>query len=99
MGMPGGPTCVRGWPSQNAGSMTATMPAARRIVSRVALDQTFVGLTFSLFVRDNLRQRRAIVGDALNLLELSDGWGHLRFGTNWDGNQHAYETTIDLRKA
>ncbi len=39
-----------------------------------------------------------LVGDMLNLLELSDGWGHLKFGTNWDGNQHAYETTIDLIK-
>lgn len=34
--------------------------------------------------------------DMLNLLELSDGWGHLKFGTNWDGNQHAYEATVDL---
>lgn len=40
----------------------------------------------------------AVVGDLLNLLELSDGWGHLKFGTNWDGNQHAYETTVDLAK-
>ncbi len=40
-----------------------------------------------------------LVGDMLNLLELSDGWGHLKFGTNWDGNQHAYETTIDFEKA
>jgi DMSO reductase family type II enzyme molybdopterin subunit len=40
-----------------------------------------------------------LVGDMLNLLEVTDGWGHLKFGTNWDGNQHAYETTLDLRKA
>lgn len=40
-----------------------------------------------------------VVGDMLNLLELTDGWGHLKFGTNWDGNQHAYETTVDLKKA
>jgi len=39
-----------------------------------------------------------LVGDMLNLLELSDGWGHLKFGTNWDGNQHAYETTVELAK-
>ena len=25
--------------------------------------------------------------------------GLLKFGTNWDGNQHAYETTLDVRKA
>ncbi|MBL8915928.1 MAG: molybdopterin-dependent oxidoreductase [Archangium sp.] len=40
-----------------------------------------------------------LVGDMLNLLELSDGWGHLKFGTNWDGNQHAYETTLEIEKA
>ncbi len=40
----------------------------------------------------------AIVGDALNLLELSDGWGHLKFGTNWDGNQHAYDATVDVAR-
>lgn len=39
-----------------------------------------------------------LVGDMINLLELTDGWGHLKFGTNWDGNQHAYETTLDLAK-
>ncbi len=40
-----------------------------------------------------------LVGDMLNLLEVSDGWGHLKFGTNWDGNQHAYETTLDVSRA
>jgi len=40
-----------------------------------------------------------LVGDMINLLELSDGWGHLKFGTNWDGNQHAYETTVELERA
>lgn len=39
-----------------------------------------------------------LVGDMINLLELTDGWGHLKFGTNWDGNQHAYETTLDIAK-
>ncbi len=39
-----------------------------------------------------------LAGDMINLLELSDGWGHLKFGTNWDGNQHAYDTTIEIQK-
>lgn len=41
----------------------------------------------------------ALVGDMLNLLEVSDGWGHLKFGTVWDGNQHAYDATVDIAKA
>jgi complex iron-sulfur molybdoenzyme family reductase subunit alpha len=40
----------------------------------------------------------ALVGDMLNLLEVTDGWGHLKFGTNWDGNQHAYDATVDVAK-
>ncbi|HET6923713.1 MAG TPA: molybdopterin-dependent oxidoreductase [Anaeromyxobacteraceae bacterium] len=40
----------------------------------------------------------ALVGDMLNLLEVSDGWGHLRFGQNWDGNQHAYDATVDIAR-
>jgi complex iron-sulfur molybdoenzyme family reductase subunit alpha len=41
----------------------------------------------------------ALVGDMLNLLEVTDGWGHLKFGTNWDGNQHAYDATVDIARA
>ena len=40
----------------------------------------------------------ALIGDMLNLLELSDGWGHLKFGVNWDGNQHAYAGAVTLRQ-
>ncbi|MDQ7055859.1 MAG: hypothetical protein Q9M89_05060 [Persephonella sp.] len=40
-----------------------------------------------------------LVASPLNLLELSDGWGHLKFGGNWDGNQHAYTTSVDIEKA
>lgn len=39
-----------------------------------------------------------LVGDMLNMLELSDGWGHLKFGVNWDGNQHAYDATVEVEK-
>jgi len=50
------------------------------------------------FMYRKKKGHNALVGDMLNLLELTDGWGHLKFGTNWDGNQHAYETTIDISK-
>ena len=41
----------------------------------------------------------ALCADLLNLLEVSDGWGHLTFGVHWDGNQHAYTGSVDIRKA
>jgi complex iron-sulfur molybdoenzyme family reductase subunit alpha len=50
------------------------------------------------FMYKKKKGHNSIVGDMINLLELSDGWGHLKFGTNWDGNQHAYESTMDLEK-
>ncbi|MCC6336692.1 MAG: molybdopterin-dependent oxidoreductase [Myxococcales bacterium] len=50
------------------------------------------------FMYEKKKGHNSLVGDMLNLLELSDGWGHLKFGTNWDGNQHAYETTLDIAK-
>ena len=50
------------------------------------------------FMYRGKKGHNALVGDMLNLLELSDGWGHLKFGTNWDGNQHAYDATVDIKK-
>lgn len=51
------------------------------------------------FMYKNKVGHNTIVGDMINLLEVTDGWGHLKFGTNWDGNQHAYETTLEIAKA
>jgi complex iron-sulfur molybdoenzyme family reductase subunit alpha len=40
-----------------------------------------------------------VVPTALNLLEMADGWGHLKFGGFWDGNQYAYDGAVDFEKA
>ena len=40
-----------------------------------------------------------VVPTALNLLEMADGWGHLKFGGLWDGNQYAYDGSVDIKKA
>ena len=50
------------------------------------------------FMYRGKKGHNALVGNMLNLLEVTDGWGHLRFGTNWDGNQHAYDATVDVAK-
>jgi nitrate reductase / nitrite oxidoreductase, alpha subunit len=36
---------------------------------------------------------------SLNLLEMADNWGHLKFGGNWDGNQYAYDGAVNIEKA
>jgi dimethylsulfide dehydrogenase subunit alpha/complex iron-sulfur molybdoenzyme family reductase subunit alpha len=39
------------------------------------------------------------VAGLLSPLELAGGWGHLQFGAEWDGNQLAYESSVDIAKA
>jgi dimethylsulfide dehydrogenase subunit alpha/complex iron-sulfur molybdoenzyme family reductase subunit alpha len=41
----------------------------------------------------------APIAGLLSPLELAGGWGHLRFGAEWDGNQLAHESTVDIAKA
>lgn len=38
------------------------------------------------------------VAGLLSPLELAGGWGHLQFGAEWDGNQLAYESTVEVEK-
>jgi complex iron-sulfur molybdoenzyme family reductase subunit alpha len=45
------------------------------------------------------RGHNECVPTALNLLEMADGWGHLKFGGLWDGNQYAYDGAVNIEKA
>lgn len=47
----------------------------------------------------NLKGHNEVVPTALNLLEMSDGWGHLKSGALWDGNQYAYDGAVNIEKA
>lgn len=51
------------------------------------------------FMHQNHTCHNTLVGDLLNRLEVSDGWGHLKFGVNWDGNQHAYCGNVEIGRA
>jgi len=51
------------------------------------------------FMFENKTGHNALCGDMLNLLEVTDGWGHLKFGVNWDGNQHAYAGSVEIKRA
>jgi len=39
-----------------------------------------------------------LIPQTLNLLEMADGWGHLKFGNSWDGNRHEYNSKINFEK-
>lgn len=67
-----------------------------KLVAGVPPDALVMEHGWEPFMYRHKRGHNALQADMLNLLEVSDGWGHLRFGTNWDGNQHAYEATVDL---
>ena len=62
-------------------------------------DTVYIEHGWEQFHFKGYKHHNEVVGDMLNILELSDGWGHLVFGGNWDGNQHAYEATVDIEKA
>lgn len=69
-----------------------------KIVGGVPPDAVLMEHGWEPFMYRGKKGHNVLVGDMLNLLEVSDGWGHLKFGTNWDGNQHAYEATVALAK-
>jgi DMSO reductase family type II enzyme molybdopterin subunit len=69
-----------------------------KLVPGVPKDAVVMEHGWEPFMFRRKRGHNALVGDMLNILELSDGWGHLKFGTNWDGNQHAYDVAVDLAK-
>ncbi len=45
--------------------------------------------------RNKLGLNNAVAG-LLSPLELVDGWGHLTFNPNWDGNMIAFESAVDV---
>lgn len=40
-----------------------------------------------------------VVAGMISPLELVDGWGHLSFNPNWDGNMIAFESAVDVELA
>jgi DMSO reductase family type II enzyme molybdopterin subunit len=67
-----------------------------KIVAGVPKDCVVMEHGWEPFMFRGRKGHNNLVGDMLNMLEMSEGWGHLKFGTNWDGNQHAYDATVDL---
>ena len=47
----------------------------------------------------NKKGMDAPVAGLLSPFELAGGWGHLKFGAEWDGNQMAYESSVQVEKA
>jgi dimethylsulfide dehydrogenase subunit alpha len=69
-----------------------------KVAASVPRDALVLEHGWEPFLYPQKKGHNALVADVPNLLEVSDGWGHLRFGTSWDGNQHAYDATVDVAK-
>lgn len=48
--------------------------------------------------RERLGLNNAVAG-VISALELADGWGHLEFDPNWDGNMIAFETSVEVERS
>ncbi len=48
--------------------------------------------------RDRLGLNSVVAG-LLSPLELAEGWGHLKFNPNWDGNMIAFESAVEVEKS
>jgi len=35
---------------------------------------------------------------SLNLLEMVDGWGHLKFSSKWDGNRYLNDGRVNVER-
>jgi complex iron-sulfur molybdoenzyme family reductase subunit alpha len=70
-----------------------------KVMPSIPGDAVFMEHGWEPFMYDNKNGHNSLAGDMLNSLEVSDGWGHLKFGVNWDGNQHAYCGNVDLKRA
>jgi complex iron-sulfur molybdoenzyme family reductase subunit alpha len=83
---------VRVWNDLGAAVLQA------KVAASVPPDALVLEHGWEPFLYPRKQGHNALVADVPNLLEVSDGWGHLRFGTSWDGNQHAYDATVDVAK-
>jgi len=69
-----------------------------KVSNSIPKESIFMGHGFEANSFKNRTSPNEIIPTALNLLELSDGWGHLKFGGLWDGNQYAYDGAVNIRK-
>jgi DMSO reductase family type II enzyme molybdopterin subunit len=73
--------------------------AMAKVSSSAPMDSLVMEHGWEPYQYRNLKGHNEVVPTALNLLEMSDGWGHLKSGALWDGNQYAYDGAVNIEKA
>ncbi len=77
----------------------ARVEVIAKVTPMVPADVVVMEHGWEPFMFAGRESQNALVPAVVNALEVSEGWGHLRFGVNWDGNQHAYTGMVDVRRA
>jgi DMSO reductase family type II enzyme molybdopterin subunit len=70
-----------------------------KISSSAPMDSLVMEHGWEPYQYKKLKGHNEVVPTALNLLEMSNGWGHLNFGGLWDGNQYAYDGAVNVEKS
>jgi len=73
--------------------------AMAKVSAQVPMDGLVMEHGWEPYMYKHLKGHNQVVPTSLNLLEMADGWGHLKFSGLWDGNQYAYDGAIDIVKA
>lgn len=73
--------------------------AMAKVSNQVSADSLVMEHGWEPHQYKGMRGHNEVVPTALNLLELTSGWGHMKFGGLWDGNQYAYDGAVNVEKA
>jgi complex iron-sulfur molybdoenzyme family reductase subunit alpha len=73
--------------------------AMAKVTSSAPMDSMVMEHGWEPYQYRDLKGHNECVPTALNLLEMTHGWGHLNFGGLWDGNQYAYDGAVNVEKA
>lgn len=73
--------------------------AMAKVSSSAPMDSMVMEHGWEPYQYKGMKGHNECVPTALNLLEMTNGWGHLNFGGLWDGNQYAYDGAVNVEKA
>ena len=72
--------------------------ARAKLMPAVPPDVVVTDHAWEPYMFDRRSGKNAVVDGMISLIELVDGWGHLTFDPNWDGNMIAHESAVDIEK-
>ena len=65
----------------------------------IPLDTLLIDSGWEPYMFENNQGEGECIPRSLNLLEMVDGWGHLKFSSKWDGNRYANDGKVNIERA